>query len=399
MNAVLSTTEQEGMISSFLDITTGQTTHTARKFLQFTNWQLDDAIGMFYMENDNKNNWDNNVNYDHSRRSSYYNSANQFYDDFGNVIRAPLPVVRNKLYDHDDADVFNSVDQAKHSEVWESNSQPQLASLYQPPYQLMFHGSFDKAKCASSAQNKWLIVNLQSVKEFSSHTLNRDTWANDAVSQIISTNFMFWQVYDDTTEGQKVSTYYKLTSFPVVLVIDPITGQQVRSWSGMIQPESFLEDLVPFIDRSPMDHVAINKRRPRDISPPTQREISPPAKRLKVPNEEVEKTLPVEEATPIQKPVMCYPLPSEEPKVDRKLLCRVGIRLPDGRRVQRSFLRTDPIQLLWSFSYSQLEEIERKPFQLAQQIPGTATKYLDYDSKLTFGESGLANSMISIIRD
>lgn len=38
------------------------------------------------------------------------------------------------------------------------------------------------------------------------------------------------------------------------------------------------------------------------------------------------------------------PLP-EEPKGDRNLLCKVGVRLPDGRRIQRSFLRTDSVQV------------------------------------------------------
>ena len=40
-----------------------------------------------------------------------------------------------------------------------------------------------------------------------------------------------------------------------------------------------------------------------------------------------------------------YPPLPEEPKADRNLLCRVGVRLPDGCRVQRNFLRTDPIQV------------------------------------------------------
>lgn len=44
------------------------------------------------------------------------------------------------------------------------------------------------------------------------------------------------------------------------------------------------------------------------------------------------------------KPPAYLPLP-EEPKGDRNLICRVGVRLPDGRRVQRNFLRTDPIQV------------------------------------------------------
>ena len=40
-----------------------------------------------------------------------------------------------------------------------------------------------------------------------------------------------------------------------------------------------------------------------------------------------------------------YPPLPEEPSANKSLLCRVGIRLPDGRRVQRNFLKTDPIQV------------------------------------------------------
>ena len=43
-----------------------------------------------------------------------------------------------------------------------------------------------------------------------------------------------------------------------------------------------------------------------------------------------------------------YPLLPEEPKGDRNLLCRVGVRLPDGLRLQRNFLLTDPIQVTFS---------------------------------------------------
>ena len=50
-----------------------------------------------------------------------------------------------------------------------------------------------------------------------------------------------------------------------------------------------------------------------------------------------------EETCSTKKPVY-LPLP-EEPKGDRSLLCRVGFRLPDGRRIQRNFLRTDPVQV------------------------------------------------------
>ncbi|CAK9141753.1 unnamed protein product [Ilex paraguariensis] len=50
-----------------------------------------------------------------------------------------------------------------------------------------------QAKDAAKVQDKWLLVNLQSTREFSSHMLNRDTWGNEAVAQTIRTNFIFWQ--------------------------------------------------------------------------------------------------------------------------------------------------------------------------------------------------------------
>ncbi|KAJ6324231.1 hypothetical protein OIU76_011520 [Salix suchowensis] len=274
------------------------------------------------------------------------------------------------------------------------------------------------AKGAASVQDKWLLVNLQSTKEFSSHMLNRDTWANEAVAQTISTNFIFWQVYDDTSEGRKVCTYYKLDSIPVVLIIDPITGQKMHSWVGMVQPESLLEDLVPFMDGGPREHhktLSHKRQRGSSLTPPkskallsayeTKEEDAEALRALAASMESMKdssvissndkddaSTAKVEEKCSTRMPT--YPPLPEEPSGDKSLLCRVGIRLPDGRRVQRNFLKTDPIRLLWSFCYSQLEKDGTKLFRLTEAIPGA--KRLDYDSTMTFGDSGLANSMISV---
>jgi len=38
------------------------------------------------------------------------------------------------------------------------------------------------------------LVNLQSDKEFASHRLNRDTWGNPTLQDIIKGNFVFIQV-------------------------------------------------------------------------------------------------------------------------------------------------------------------------------------------------------------
>ncbi|MCL7051300.1 hypothetical protein MKW94_011844 [Papaver nudicaule] len=114
-----------------------------------------------------------------------------------------------------------------------------------------------------------------------------------------------------------------------------------------------------------------------------------------------EKVLPAspEEPSTSSSKKLAYPDLPEEPKVDKALLCRVGVRLPDGRKLQRSFLKTDPIQLLWSFCSSQLDEAEKsRSLLLTQAVPG-ASKTLNYDSKQTFEESGLSNSMVSVTLD
>jgi len=48
-------------------------------------------------------------------------------------------------------------------------------------------------------------------------------------------------VYNDSNEGKKVCTYYHLVSIPAILIIDPVTGQKMRAWSGMVQPDRLLE--------------------------------------------------------------------------------------------------------------------------------------------------------------
>lgn len=448
------------MVSSFLEVAQGQTAETARQFLQATSWKLEEALQLFLIGSEsgsvpppslhtppleNVDSWTDQPASEPSREAA--SESNIAHND-GDEVRPPLPVIRETLYD--DAMLYgaprvghrsqepsslvafrNFEEEMRHPGVWESeqgaasiaeSSRDNLASLYRPPFHLMFNGPFDKAKDAASLQNKWLLVNIQSTKEFSSHMLNRDTWANEAVSQTISTNCIFWQVYDDTTEGRKVCTYYRLDSIPVVLIIDPITGQKMRSWIGMVQPESLLEGLLAFLDAGPKDHhITLSHKRPRGSSSPPKSKALVDSDESKEEDEEVQRALAASMESMKESTAMAgrdnkdadvavngqetalakrptYPALPEEPRAERNLLCRVGVRLPDGRRVQRNFLRTDPIQLLWSFISVQLGEDETKAFRLTHAIPG-ASKNLDYESNSSFEESGLANSMISVTWD
>ncbi|XP_068645664.1 plant UBX domain-containing protein 7-like [Aristolochia californica] len=465
METILTSTEKQSMVSSFLEIAVGQTTETARQFLQATSWQLEEAIQLFYIGNEGGGLQSTSASQPAEDGKPVSVDEDVWKENSGSEpiaglagedeVRPPLPVKREVLYD--DATLYgisrvghpvheansriafrNFDEESKRHAVWESDQtasssateapRDNLASLYRPPFPLMYHGPFDKAKVEATHQGKWLLVNIQSTKEFSSHILNRDTWANEAVAETIRSNFIFWQVYDDTSEGRKVCTYYNLYSIPVVLVIDPITGQKLRSWNGMVEPERLLEDLVPYLDKGPKDHFGVHSHKrlreshtsaqsfaemmqpdetveedeellralaasledKKQVVKPTQVDTQAP----KLGREEKTDELETAAAETSSNKMPTYPPLPEEPKGDRSLLCRVGVRLPDGQRLQRNFLRKDPIQLLWSFCSSQLNEGDRA-FRLTQAIPG-ASRTVDYTSSLTFDESGLANSMISV---
>ncbi|KAI3996249.1 hypothetical protein MKX01_026717 [Papaver californicum] len=337
--------QQQPLISSFLEVVVGQSVQTAKHYLQATNWNVEDAVRLFYSQDVCGGLW-------------------------GSAQSA--------------APVDNS------SQANNRASQDNL------PLKLMYQGPFHEAKQIAETQDRWLIVNVQSKKEFDSYALNLHTWAHEAVSQTIGTNFIFWQVYGHITEGLKVCNYYKLTSFPAILVLDPITGQKVKSWSGMVEAVQLLEDLAPFMDAGPKHHHAqLCRKRPTEISQTTEKqESTAPVAAASIDTDE----LVIGEPVTSSSKKLTYPELPEEPKVDKTLLCRIGFRLPDGRRLQRNFLQTDPLQLLWSFCSSQLDEAESRPFQLTQAIPG-ASKVLDYEGKQMFEESGLANSMISVTWD
>lgn len=43
-------------------------------------------------------------------------------------------------------------------------------------------------------ESKWLLVNIQDEIMFASHMLNRDTWSDDVVQNLVASGFVFWQV-------------------------------------------------------------------------------------------------------------------------------------------------------------------------------------------------------------
>lgn len=357
-----STMDSAALVSQFLQVTSGRTTAaTARHYLESSNWDLERALHLFF----NADSWNNNSS--------------------------------EPLFDHNWSDQTTPSNWDYSSEQLETPPPPAAADnlaslpLFRPPSNLIFPGNFEQAKDFGKETNKWVLLNLQSDGEFNCHLLNRDTWKDETVSELVRANFVFWQVQKETEWGQKVCSYYKIDSFPSILVIDPFTGRKMASWVGLIQPENLLDKLDPFMEDTPHDRLYSLAHKPKPEENTRKEDIDEPelansVQGMGIGEEDGGRKLPE------------YPDLPEEPKGEKNLLCRLGIRLPpNGRRIQRNFLLTDSIQLLWSFCYSELDEdYKRLPFKFAQHT-SKGSKNLEYDTNLTFEEAQLANSVLSVV--
>ncbi|KAI5358407.1 Putative UBX domain, UBA-like superfamily, Ubiquitin-like domain superfamily [Septoria linicola] len=132
-----------------------------------------------------------------------------------------------------------------------------LADLFRPPVDLITPLSLADARDEGKDLEKWLLVNVQDPSIFDCQVLNRDIWKNDQIRETIKEHFLFLQYNKDDPRGSDYVNYYFSNSrdneaaYPHIAIIDPRTGEQVKTWSGSPSPKApdFLMDLHEFLDR------------------------------------------------------------------------------------------------------------------------------------------------------
>lgn len=75
-----------------------------------------------------------------------------------------------------------------------TSTQLNLATIFQPPFDLIKNLDLEQAKDYAQTQKKWLLVNIQNSREFQCQVLNRDIWSNSSIKKVVSENFVFVQV-------------------------------------------------------------------------------------------------------------------------------------------------------------------------------------------------------------
>lgn len=132
-----------------------------------------------------------------------------------------------------------------------------LAELFRPPFDLIAPLSWEEARDEGKETEKWILVNVQDPSIFDCQVLNRDVWKNSEIRDAVREHFIFLQYQKDDPRGQAYINYYFANmrdlddAYPHIGIVDPRTGEQVKTWSGSPAPKApdFLMDLLEFLDR------------------------------------------------------------------------------------------------------------------------------------------------------
>ncbi|XP_002461860.1 plant UBX domain-containing protein 7 [Sorghum bicolor] len=328
--------------------------------------------------------------------------------------------------------------------------------LFKVPHSLTFKGGFHDAKVHAARRARWLLANVQSSEELPLPSLhqNRDVWGNALVAQCVRDRFVLWHADADADaaddgegeeEAKKVLGYYDIPhdKLPVVVVVDPVTGQamDVLHGSAACEFNDFMVRLGPFTDMKPTIPVAMAKRSTTSVSPGEQSSIRP-ATTTTAPTSSSERAAgnrqqaPTTTTTVMRKPPddavvvaaaavaptcedrqehapttttttvavttepVVAPCAGQQAESVEEKVCKVRVRLADGRVVTKEFGSQCAVAALFAYCRSMLgaggAPPPEKPFRLMRFV-GRATEEIgDHNQNASFESLGLHLTTVSV---
>jgi thioredoxin-related protein len=313
-----------------------------------------------------------------------------------------------------------------------------LAELFRPPIDLICPLPLSDARDQGKEDEKWILVNVQDPSIFDCQVLNRDIWKNDQIRETIKEHFLFLQYNKDDPRGSEYVNYYfsanrdNDAAYPHIAIIDPRTGEQVKTWSGTPSPKAadFLMDLHEFLDRYSLNMNQKNpvqtkrKEKKKDVGAMSEEEMLEMAMQASlanggpVPKEDDPDALtrrtdssdidskgkgkapvtddsmdvddtPVVKDTPFSR--ISATSPHEEPSADVKEATRIQFRHSGGRIIRR-FHATDPVRRIYEWlKASPIDGKQGVPFELI-----SLGKNLIDQLDLSISEAGIMNGTVMV---
>eukprot|EP00644_Phytophthora_capsici_P009327 jgi/Phyca11/505419/fgenesh2_kg.PHYCAscaffold_13_\ len=432
---------------------TGANSSSALQYLELTNWKLDEAVNL-YMESGGQS---SSTAFSAPREpgtssSSHVTSFNPppalstdmdaataaaiaaAYGEDDNAVRAPDPSKRQRLVDSEmdllrpmrhlrdqnrdfaaesiaamtagsistafggpGAVAFGEAPANSTGDDSATNERTRdLSTLFQPPTAIMFQGTY------SDERGKWLLVNIQDEIVFTSHMLNRDTWSDDVVQNLVASGFVFWQNYWASEHGKKFCSLYQIDrdSLPIILIIDPRTGDIRQQWTGFLEPQDMTEKLSDFCCMHTLDAPPTEQKRKAepDIMDASEDDqlaaaIAASMQGNNGDDDDEGEMKQDDQALDEEKAQEAVVELAPEPDAGVPGVTRVQIRVPDGSRLTRRFLKTDPLAMVWTFVKDQVPEARARAFELRTAFPPSAVAYND---TLSIEEGKLENASLMV---
>lgn len=259
----------------------------------------------------------------------------------------------------------------------ETSTQRRLADLFRPPFDILFTGTFEEARQRAREAKLWLLVNVQDVQEFACQVLNRDLWSDSMVKDFVKETFVFVQFSSQTGEGERYLSYYPVENYPHIAIIDPITGERLKFWNYGVTPAEFIQEASDFLDQ-------VNPAKKTRLSPIELDEDEQLRIAMSESLQESEKSKP-----PVDSDIPVVDIPEPGAGEDAT---RIQIRFPNGNRIVRKFLKSDPVLNIFSFIKFTDEEAKTHKLDLFMHKDNLREKLT-----LSIKEAGLENSSLTVV--
>jgi len=299
-----------------------------------------------------------------------------------------------------------------------SETQRRLARIFRPPFDLIEKLDLTSAKLKARQEKKWLLVNIQDNSEFQCQVLNRDFWSNKNIKDLVKDNFVFLQYQKDSRSGEEYSQFYHFSDYPHISILDPITGERLKMWSGVPATNSWIQEVFDFLSQFSLEPGHINpivshkkKVDPSALTEEQQMELAIKQSLgnkndddkddveilaggeqddpIEIDDEEIAETEP-KESSEADRFSKIKPVDHPEPEPNTTTTTRVQIRLGDGSRRVRRFNIDDKVQVIYEVLKATVDQVKNgEAFTLTSQRENLIGK-LDE----TISDAGLKNASI-----
>ncbi|XP_057298409.1 FAS-associated factor 2-like [Hydractinia symbiolongicarpus] len=293
--------------------------------------------------------------------------------------------------------------------------------LYGKTHPTFYLGSYSQVLNDAKKELKFLMVYLHSKDHQSTPEFCRTVLSNPGFREYINGNMLFWACDVNSNEGHRVSRAMRERTYPFLAIVCLRDNRMTVVWriEGVLGVDEIIAVCAQAIDENEASLVAARaERRERSITQELRSEQDAAyleslardkqkeeeKKRLLEEARKEEELLRQKENEKLQKiqdlamrreKCRDHFALLEEPTSSEDGALQIRIKLPNGRQLQRYFLKTNQLQLLYDFVLS--HDDAPAEFLLNTNFPRKTFDIRDHESK-TLQDVGIASSSAMFVQ-